>query len=114
MGKLVIKLPFARTQGCLCKQNINNERKNSSTARSRKYRQRLKSDPNLQQKHEELKHKKKQENERYRAKIKDLRQENELYNEYITYQERLRKQKHRTGKTSKVRQENCKEITEIS
>lgn len=113
MGKLVIKLPFARTQGCLWEQNVNNERKNSSTERAKKYRQRLKSDPNLQQKREELKHKKKLENERYRAKVKDLRQENELYNEYITYQERVRKRKQRIGKKSKMRQEDCKEITKI-
>ena len=85
MAKLIVKLPFAS------RSSTKQKRPGSSAERVRKFRERLKSDPKLKKPSEEAKEKKKEENKRYRLKIKEKRQANEQFNDKIKRQEKIKR-----------------------
>ena len=93
--KMIIKLPFRHTRksDIISKQrNLNNGRNSSLTLRSRKLREKVKSDP---KKLEAYRKRKKEENKKYKAKLKQSRKEDINIDEDMKTKQREWKRKSR-------------------
>ena len=96
MRRLIVKLPFREKSVPNTGENVPDERTAAtSTERSRKYRQKLKTDPALKQKCEKLVLEKRAENKAYQKKVKEQRKESKEYDEYIKLRDELRKRNQR-------------------
>lgn len=97
---LVVKFPFKGKS--LRNKHTANEKRPSSSSKERvkRYREKLKTDPKLKKKFEQLKLKKKDENKSYSQQVKELRQNDSSYDAEIKAQARLRQQKHRKKKAA--------------
>ena len=115
MGKMIIKLPAIRKS--MRKRGVSSAEeqgnKKTSSERVRKYRQKLKTDPKLRQKNEESKLKKKAENKAYKSKIKELREQNESFNNAFKQKQKLWKKNSRERKAEKNK-EQTKETSTVT